>query len=277
MKLRFISIAFVFLAAASAADAQSSNGAAQANNDSQTAAAAQPGNPQVTPTPRNSWWEPMGGFDFDTNSTGYGWVGPQFQYKVRDNVGIIARAGLNYLYYEFEGAGGRTRVSGPGFNAAAGVRVGGSNWFQATVGPSWVQRSQQLKVDNGSDIDQGSEWHSGVQFGGDVFLNPTNRSNVMGQAMYSTDDNFHWLRGMGKRQVSNYGWTNTFTHYLGGEVVGMGNQDFDTVQVGGLFEFLHVRSSASIGLRAGWKRQTTPLGAPQSGPYFGIGYWQSLR
>jgi hypothetical protein len=277
MKLRFISLALVFLAAASAANAQSSNGAAQSDNDGQTTAATQPasvGQPASTP---RSWWEPMGGFDFDTNSTGYGWVGPQYQYKLNDNVGIVGRAGLNYLYYEFEDVGGRTRVSGPGVNAAVGVRVGGSNWFQVTAGPSWVQRNHTLKVTDGSDIDQGGEWHSGIQYGGDVFFNPTRRSNVMGQAMYSTSDNFHWLRGMGKQQVTNYGWTNTFTHYVGGELVGMGNEDFDTVQIGGLFEFLHVKSSASIALRSGWKRQTTPLGAPQSGPYFGIGYWQSLR
>ena len=88
MKLRFISLAFVFLAAASAAHAQSSNGAAQTNNDDQAATAQTAGAAQVSSTPR-SWWEPMGGFDFDTNSTGYGWVGPQYQYKVRDNVGIV--------------------------------------------------------------------------------------------------------------------------------------------------------------------------------------------
>ena len=276
MKLRFISLALVFLAAASAANAQSSNGAAQTDNDDQTTAAVAQPTGAGAPTPR-SWWEPMGGFDFDTNSSGYGWVGPQYQYKVRDNVGIVARAGLNYLYYEFDDALGRTRVSGPGFNAAAGVRVGGSNWFQVTAGPSWVERNRSLKVSDGDDIDQGGGWESGMQYGGDVFFNPTRRSNVMGQAMYSTSDNFHWLRGMGKQQITNYGWTNTFTHYVGGEVVGMGNQDFDAVQVGGLLEFLHVKSSASIALRAGFKRQTTPLGAPESGPYFGIGYWQSLK
>ena len=276
MKLRFISLAFVFLAAASAAHAQSSNGTAQNTNDAQTATAQTAGNPQVSSEPR-SWWEPMGGFDFDTNSTGYGWVGPQFQYKVRDNLGIVARAGLNYLYYEFEDLGGRTRVSGPGVNAMVGVRVGGTNWFQVGAGPSWVRRNRELKLTGGGEIDNGSTTRTGVNLNGDVFLQPNTRTTVMGQALYATDDDFRWTRLMAKRQISNFQWTAPFTHSLGGEVISMGNPEFGTVQAGGIFEFLHAASSVSIALRAGWKRQTTDLGAPRTGPYFGIGYWQSLK
>jgi hypothetical protein len=282
MKLSYISqtvlaMCFTVVLATTASAQGSANGATPENgNGGQTPAATQPtAGSQVSTTPRGSW-EPMGGFDLDSHSTGYGWAGPQYTHRLRDNLALTARASLNYLFYEFDNGDGRTKVNGPGFNTQVGLKVGGTNWFKVAAGPSWKRRNQQFERVDGTEIDQGGEWHSGVNFGGDVWLVPTNRVNIMGQVSHATDDSFTWSRLMGRRQITNMGWTNTFTHYLGGELIGMGNEDFKAVQIGGILEFLHVRSSATIGLRGGWKHSSY-RGDGKDGPYFGIGYWQRIE
>jgi hypothetical protein len=279
MKLRFIRHSFfsvVCLVALSASAAAQGSTSETTQNGNGEPAAAQPSATAPTITARSSW-EPMGGFDLDSHSTGYAWGGPQYQYKLRDNLALVARGSVNYLFYEYENGPGMTKVAGPGFSTQVGLKVGETNWFKVAAGPTWKRRNQRFEGFDGTEVDQGSEWHSGVNFGGDVWLVPTRRVNIMGQAMYATDDNFAWSRFMARRQLTNLAWTNTFTHYLGGEVVGMGNDDFRSFQLGGLLEFAHVRSSASIGLRAGWKRQTYDVGADKTGPYFGIGYWQRIQ
>lgn len=269
-------VTFFCLAAFSAnvASAQSTSSNTAQNNDGQSTATSQTTTqPGTVKTP---FWEPMGGFDLDSHSTGYAWAGPQYQHPVRDNLAITARAAVNYLFYEFEEDGGVTKVSGPGLSTQVGLKFGDKNWFKVGAGPSFKRRNQQFEI-NGAELDQGGEWRTGLNVGADAYGNPTSRTNVMAQAQYSTEDNFTWSRLAGKRQLSNYSYTGTFAHFAGAEAIGMGNEDFKALQLGALFEFLHVPSSMSFMLRAGYKRSMFDLGPDKSGPYFGIGYYQRLK
>jgi hypothetical protein len=282
MKIRFITATLgllfslsVFTANTAYAQGQPSGTVAQNTTDDQSASA------QVTTGPsgaavQTSFWEPMGGLDLDSHSTGYAWAGPQYQRRFNDNLGLIARAGVNYLFYEYESGLGTTKVSGPGFNTLVGMRFGNRNWLQVGAGPSWKRRNQQFEL-AGNRVDQGSEWRTGMNVGADAYVNPTSRTNVMAQGQFSTEDNFMWSRLAAKQQLSNFNYTSHIANFAGAEVTRMGNEDFNSTTIGGLFEFLHVPSSMSIQLRAGWKRSEYDFGDDKTGPYFGIGYYQRLK
>lgn len=227
-------------------------------------------------TPR-SYWEPGAGFDIDSHSTGYGWFGPTYQRYLNDNTRLVLKAKVNYLFYEYETAAGRTKVSGPGVGANIGLKFGQSNWFRVTAGPSFSNRNTRVVFPNGSEDERDGDWDAGFDVGADTWFSPADKTNVMLQAQYGTDDGFYWTRGMARRQVTNFDYTGRIANFLGGEAIGMGNDDFRSVQVGGLWEIMHVPSSVSIQLRAGWKQQSFDFGDNQSGPYIGIGYWHRLR
>jgi cellulose biosynthesis protein BcsS len=246
-------------------------GSTTTQNTADAAAAA-----QSAPAAR-SIWEPMAGFEIDSRSTGYTFFGPQYRRHLNDNVSFVARAFGNYLFYEFEEDGGTTSVRAPGLSTEVGLRFGNSNWFQVTGGPGFRRSTRRFAAPFVPATTSDSEWRTGVDVGADAWVNPTNRTNLMAQAHYGTADDYLWSRLVGRRQITNYSWTDHLTHYIGGEVIGQGNEDIRSVSVGALYEFVHVPSSASIALRAGYKRSMFDVAPDKTGPYFAIGYYQRFQ
>jgi hypothetical protein len=237
--------------------------------------------PSQTTTQANvetSFWEPIGGVEVDTHGTGYMFFGPTYQRQLRDNLRMFARVNGNYLMYEFEELGGMTKVRSPGVSSMAGLRFGGANWFQVGAGLGAKRRTEKFFVGTGGNpLAEDTDWQLGLDLAADAYLNPTSRTNVHAMVNYGTADNYLWSRLAAKRQISNYSWSGPFAHFVGAEIMGQGNDDIRSIQVGGLLEFLHVKSSASIGLRAGWKQSTFDFGPDKTGPYFGVGYYQRIR
>lgn len=223
------------------------------------------------------YWVLLGGYEGDTHGTGYGYFGPQWVRPVRDDLDVQFSLRGNYLMYEFEENGGLTKVRSPGLAAKVGVKFGDENWFKVAAGPSVKWRSETFEGPDGREIDILDDTEFGFSVGADAWLNPSDRDNIHLLMNYGTEDGYIWSRGGYRRQVSNYDWRGTWTHYLGGEVIAQGNDDIRSLQVGALWEILHAPNSASVMLRGGWKRSTFEQADEKTGPYFGIGYYHRLK
>jgi len=245
------------------------------------AAAPQTPTPRIPiaqdPRIRPAYWESNIGFEGDTHATGFGFVGPQYIHPVASQASVVAGANVNYLHYSFNNfGGGKTHVNSPGVNAVAGLRVGGRNWVQFALGPGFKHRSITLEDASNTHLSTTHENRWGMNYNATMYLNPTNRNNVLGMYHYGTEDKYTWSTLRFLQQVNNFNGQGSRSHYLGVQVVGQGNKDVHSFQAGPIFEIVHVRSTTSVALGAGWKRSWYPIGPDQNGPYFTIGIWRRM-
>ena len=241
-----------------------------------------PSQPSILPAPQPvpaARWSQTGGFETDTHGTGYGFFGPSYSKPFRPNMAWVAGVNVNYLFYEYQNAagGGETNVRAPGVNARAGLKFGEKNYFQATAGPSFKRRNVDVFDAAGTRMSSGDDFRVGVNVGSEAWVEPTTHSVVYGILDFSGADSYTWGRLAFREQVSNRTWSNKFAHFVGAEVIGQGNDDIKSTQVGANFEIVHVPSSVSLQVRGGWKRSTFEFGPDKTGPWFAIGFWQRLR
>jgi hypothetical protein len=246
------------------------------------AVTADPANAQIQTAPRpagtgDAYWSAIGGYEFDSHETGYGFFGPQYIKPFRPNLAFVGGANVNYLHYGFNNAfGGSTNVRSPGFNTMGGVMFGERNWFMLTAGPSFKRRHIEV-LDAGSGIiSTEKDWHVGFNVGTSAWYDPTDHNNVFAMYNYETVDEYHWGRLAFKEQLGNRGFTGRWTPYLGVEYIGQGNPDIMSNQFGGFVELAHA-SSVSVMLRGGWKHSSFDFGPDRTGPWFAIGFYQRIR
>jgi hypothetical protein len=230
-----------------------------------------------TPAAGDSYWEFIAGLEGDTDGMLYGFAGPQWNYRLNENMGVFARAYGNWLQYEFDENGGTTEVSGPGISTQAGLKFGTRNTFKVGLGPSFKWRGETFTDANGNETELDSDMEVGLSVGGDAYLNPTERDNVHGIINYDTADDYLWSRLAYKRQITNLDWQDTWAHHVGVEGIWQGNDDIKTMMLGGLVEFAHGASRSSVMLRAGLKKSTFETADDRSGPYFGINFYRRLN
>ena len=232
--------------------------------------------PDNSQPPQPAFWELIGGFEGATPGTGYGFFGPSYLRPINDSMSFTARVFASHLYYEFNNGVGLTQVRSPGVNAAAGVRFGTHNFATIMGGPSFRFRRTEENVGTINDVDD-TDTVMGFNVGGDMYLNPTSHSNIHGIVDYGSADEYIWSRLAYKEQLTNRSYSGRFSHFVGAEVMGQGNNDIRSVQFGGLFELAHAPSTTSIMFRAGVKRSTFEFSDPEVGPYFGIGFYRRMR
>ena len=71
--------------------------------------------------------------------------------------------------------------------------------------------------------------------GADVSVDPTTHNNIYGIVDFNSSDRYTWSRLAYKEQVTNLNWSGKFAHFVGAEVIGQGNQDIHSTQVGAFF------------------------------------------
>jgi hypothetical protein len=239
-------------------------------------AAAPPGVQAQTPPP-DSYWEVIGGLEFDTDGMLYGFAGPQWNKRLNDDMGVFARAYVNWLQYEFEENGGTTEVSGPGISTQVGLKFGDRHTFKVGVGPSFKWRGETFTDASGAETEADTDMEVGLSVGADAYMNPTDHDNVHALVNYDTADDYLWSRLGYKHQITNLAWQDTWAHFIGAEGIWQGNDDIKTLMLGGLVEFVHGPSSTAIMLRGGYKKSTFEVGDDRSGPYFGISFYRRLN
>jgi hypothetical protein len=230
---------------------------------------------QTTAAP-GPYWALIGGYEWDTHGSSYGFFGPAYTRPFKPNVAWTARVFGNYLTYEFTDVGGETRVTSPGVVGALGLQFGEKHTFAVSAGPSVSWRKTKVTSSTGAETES-DDTRVGANFGGELSLNPTPANNIQAILNYNTTDKYTWGRVGAKTQVTNRSWTGSNALFLGVEGIAQGNDDIRSLQGGGLFEINHVPSKFSVMFRAGYKRSTFDVGPSKTGPYFGIGIYKRLN
>lgn len=236
------------------------------------------------PASGGTYWTLIGGLEFDTDGMMYGFFGPTWNKPLQENLELQVSVRPNYLKYEFEERGGTTKVSGPGVSTQVGLKFGDKNTFKIGAGPSFKWRNETFVDAGGNETDipdadgdgEDDGMEVGFSVGGDAYLNPTDRDNVHAIVSYDTVDDYLWSRLGYKHQITNYGWQDTWAHFVGAEGIWQGNDDIKTVMFGGLVEFVHAPSSTAIMLRGGLKRSSFDVADDRTGPYVGINFYKRI-
>jgi cellulose biosynthesis protein BcsS len=237
----------------------------------------QPLAPPPPPQLRQAYWASIGGFEADTHHSGYGFFGPQYVKPVSSNVAWVVGANANYLYYEFPNAVGDTQVRAPGIAARGGVQFGNRNYIQLSAGPGFKVRRTEVFDPVRNLVRSTSDTVFGLDAGADVSVDPTSHNNIYGIVDYNTVDSYTWSRLAFKQQVANYSWNGSLAPFIGAEIVGQGNRDIRSTQVGAFFEVVHVPTHISVMIRGGYKRSVYDIGPAQTGPWVAVGFYQRLR
>jgi hypothetical protein len=234
----------------------------------------------ATPPPtgaQSPYWTSNIGFEADTHDTGYAFAGPSYVKPFRPNVAWVAGANLNYLYYEYANGPGHTNVRSPGVNAMGGVRFGTGSYLQLLAGPGFKRRFVETVDESGNTLRSSRDIKVGLNLGADAYINPTRHNNIFGMVRYGAEDRYTWTRLAYKEQISNLDWSRKYASFVGAEVIGQGNNDIRSTQVGAFYEIAHAPSSVSITFRGGYKKSAYDFGPDKSGPWFAIGFWHRLR
>ena len=257
--------AFLLVAAPSVAGAQTpATNAPAAPPAAVVTAPAIPAPPASDP-----YWALIGGYEWDTHGSSYGFFGPHYTHPFGSgNVAWTARVFGNYLRYEFSDTTKTTKVRAPGGSASVGLKFGTTNYFAVSAGPSVSWRKTTVKTNAGAE-NTTDETRTGVNFGADIYGNPTPKSNIQVLGNFNTADKYSWGRVGAKVDVAP-------KVAVGGEVIAQGNTDIKSVQFGGLIE-VRPASQMSLMFRAGYKRSSFDVGADKTGPYFGINFYKRLN
>jgi hypothetical protein len=240
-----------------------------------SAARAQSTGTSVPADPNPPYWELIGGYEGDNQSSGYGFVGPAYNHPLSDNLAVTGRVFASFLHYKFTNdIGGETTVHSPGFSPAVGLRFGHGTTFKVTVGYAGKDEHREITDRSGRIVSDETRWKSGLNLGGELYWNLSKRDNIHAIANFSTADDYLWSRAGYKRQVSNTDWKGGTTWYVGGEVITQGNKDIWSNSIGALAEVLFVPVRFSVMFRGGYKHSSFDVGDPKSGPYFGVGIYK---
>jgi hypothetical protein len=229
----------------------------------------------TAPPPSAPYWALIGGYEWDTHGSGYGFFGPAYTHPFgSNNVAWTARVFGNYLRYEFSDLTTTTKVRSPGGSASVGLKFGAKNYFAVSAGPSVSWRHTTVTPNAGAETTT-DETRTGANFGGEISAGSANNLQILGN--YNTTDKYAWGRVGLKTQVTNRTWKDSNALFLGVEAIAQGNQDITSTQFGGLVEINHVPARLSLMFRAGYKRSTFAVGDAKTGPYFGIGLYTRLN
>lgn len=228
-----------------------------------------------TPAPQ-SYWALIGGYEWDTHGSSYGFLGPQYTHRFGSgNVAWTARVFGNYLTYEFSDTTKTTEVKSPGGSASVGLKFGTKDFFAVSAGPSIAWRKTTVTTNAGVET-KTDETRTGANIGGEISVSPgPNNIQVLGN--FNTTDDYAWGRVGAKTQLTNRSWTDKNALFLGVEAIAQGNDDIKSIQFGGLIEVNHVPAQLSLMFRAGYKRSSFDVGADKTGPYFGINLYKRLN
>ncbi|HUO85412.1 MAG TPA: cellulose biosynthesis protein BcsS [Thermoanaerobaculia bacterium] len=206
-------------------------------------------------------------------SRGYGFVMPVFRFGP-DGPGssIVLRPAASYLYYSLPEPGGETDVTSPGAAIGIAYRWSGPR-ATFTIGPGYEFRSTKRRFASGAETE---EDETGINVQGDLFFNITPLTNLNLIASYGDANEYVWVRGGIKRQITNTDFSGPRSLIVGLEATRQGNDEIETNQIGALLEFGFPRARGSLQFRGGLSDTEFAGGASDTGPYFGIGFYKAF-
>lgn len=232
--------------------------------------------PPAALTPDPAFWELISGYEADTAGSSYGFFGPSYLRPMRPGLAWTARVTGSFLSYEFGGLDEATRVRSPGLGAAIGLKFGNKNTVTVVAGPEVKWGRREVTDATGVATTHG-DTRLGMNFGGELYANPTSHNNIQGIVNYNTSDRYTWSRLGFKEQITNLAFEGPTALFVGVEGIAQGNFDIRSKQLGGFVEIALVPARTSIMFKGGYKRSTFNAGPDLTGPYFSVGFYKRLN
>jgi len=167
---------------------------------------------------------------------------------------VFANLVVSELTYDYQDGAQTVHVNSTAASPTVGCRIGGRLSFSVAAGLNWTEENKQRDTLRGARNDSDSSTGVVTQ-AGLTYRQPRNNYELL--ASYNASNGFVWSRGRGKHFLGQ-GFS------LGGELFGMGNEDFHSQGVGALFELRGKRVSGLV------KAGVSETGAGDSGGYAGI-------
>lgn len=215
--------------------------------------------------------EGLGGWEGDSFSQGYGFLGLGAVIPTRSSPSIMVRAQASYLYYDFESSGATTRVTSPGMMLIAGARWTRARGSLALAGGGEVRREHREPAAPATDT-----WDTpsgGVgQLEADASITARWRVNLL--ANYAGAARYLFSRAALRWQATNLDWSQPTTMTYGLELTGQGNDESRGVQGGAVADLNLVPRRVSLAVHGGYKDTWSPGERHRRGAYFGLGFYR---
>jgi len=205
------------------------------------------------------------------SSRGYAFVSPAFTVNRSEPFSWLVRGIVSYLYYDYPDGGGRTKVRSPGESLGVALRYSGPS-LTATISPGYQLRQTKRYLASGSTTEQDE---SGGLIQGDLFYRTSALTTLSLLGSYSAANDYVWVRGGAKRQLTNSNNEGSTTLHMGVEVTAQGNKDTKSAQIGPVLEIVYPRVDTSLRFHAGVQRVEDGDSRSSEG-YFGIGLYKAF-
>lgn len=214
--------------------------------------------------------ELLGGWEGDSNDSGYAFTTIGYTHPFTPSIGITTRVTGGFLYYSFREGTGKTKVESPGGNILVGPRL----TFPGTsinllVGPQINQIREETTTASGRR--EKSEDRVGVTLNGSIWHQFTPRWDSLGIINFDSVNHYTWGRGGLKYRLTDD--KQPLHLSIGPELTLQGNADIFSVQGGGLFEIHYSPAKLSLGLRLGYKHSSFQQAPSRDDLYYGLGFY----
>jgi hypothetical protein len=194
------------------------------------------------------------GGEIDDHSQGFSFIGVDITQGINETVAIAGRVMPNYLTYKYYNNNVLIKAKSPGLFAVAGIKLfSGQSTFGVYGGAEF--RNTDLDPDDRNSSQRGSTSAAVIQGEFDTWL--TKRTNFYIFGSYSDTSNFSYERAKLKYQITNLDHKDSHTLFIGAEQFYGRNSDFRGQGYGALLELYFIPLKASIGVRGGYKHDST--------------------
>lgn len=194
------------------------------------------------------------GGEIDTRAQGFTFFGIDVTQQLYRNLFVATRVVPTFLTYKYRSGGELIRAKAPGLSTVAGFKYGFGDSSIGVFGGTEF-RHTNLNPDQ-KDADPRGNDFSGLVQGEFSFWLPT-RTNFAGFVSFSGIDQFVYERMKIVQQVYNLDFSKPNNFNLGVEQISGRNDDFHQVGGGLIFELFNIPYWVAIGLRSGYKYDST--------------------
>jgi hypothetical protein len=196
----------------------------------------------------------FGGTEQDGRGQGFSYLAADGTQKITSTVAVAVRIMPNYLTYKYYSGDTLIKATSPGLYAVAGLKFFLGSATLTVLGGVETRDTSLSPPDRNADV-RGHTTAGLVQGGLDLRMTKSTLVNLFGS--YSGTSNFSYERGVIKQQVSNFDSKKPYTIYIGPEQFIGRNKDFRQEGVGAAVEVAYLPYKVSIGMRGGYKHDST--------------------
>lgn len=189
----------------------------------------------------------IAGTEVSSKDQVFGYIGVGLTKPVKENLSIVGRVFSGYLKYTFESDSKKLAAEISMVIPSVGIRLKKDDITLTGSAGLDLKRSEKETISGDKDVDN----NVGIFIQGEVDVWGKGLKNLGIIASYSSIDNFFWGRVRAKKGILKLGGHKNLL--IGAEFVGMGNNNFNATQAGGVLELLNTSSSLSFLLKGGYK------------------------